>query len=331
MLKKIPILILISLPVFASSVSVSVIKPVEKAVNITIEANGVVESKNKILITAQTTGILHFSVTQNAYVHKNQIIATITNKVRDKNIGFLKNSLILQKNAIKTEQINFTTIKEKYKMGVGTKNSYLHEKIVLTQMKENYYDTNNKYQTLLLEQDNATVYAPTNGIITNLQANNSYIHYGAKIATLLGKNNLVKIFIDGLYAQQIKKGMLIKLSSSYKNCNAIVVNVVPKSTDNLIEVIAEPKKELPLNLRVDAHIILQKIKALLIPKEAIVLIDNHPAIYIVDNKSIAHLFFIKIQKDMITSAFIKATLPKDAKIVLKNAYMLHDNLAVSIE
>jgi len=331
MLKKIPILIFISLPIFASSIAVSVIKPVEKEVNITIEANGVVESKNKTFITAQTTGILHFSVTQNAYVHKNQTVATITNKVRDKNIQFLKNSLILQKNAIKTEQINFSTVKEKYKMGVGTKSSYLREKIVLAHMKENYNATNNKYQTLMLEQKNATVHAPTNGVVTNLQANNTYIHYGEHIATLLDTNNMVKIFIDGLYAQQIKKGMLVQLNSSYKSCNAIVVNILPKSTNNLIEVIVQPKKELPLHLQVDAKIILHRINTLFIPKEAIVLVDNHPAVYIVDDKSIAHLFFIKIQKDMITSAFIQTTLPKDAKIVLKNAYLLHDGLEVTIK
>jgi len=331
MLKKTAILILLSLPIFASSLLVSVIKPVEKEVNITIEVNGVVESKNKTFITAQTTGILHFAVSQNTYMHKNQIIATIRDKVRDKNIQFLKNSLILQKNTIKTEQINFSTVKEKYTMGVSTKNSYLREKIVLAHMKETYNSINNKYQTVMLEQKNATVHAPTNGVVTNLQANNSYIHYGEHIATLLDTNNMVKIFIDGLYAQQIKKGMLIQLSSSYKNCNGIVVNILPKSTNNLIEVIAQPKKELPLNLQVDAKIILHKINALLIPKEAIVLVDNHPAVYLVDNKSIAHLFFIKIQKDMITSAFIQNTLPKDAKIVLKNAYLLHDGLEVTIK
>ncbi len=331
MFKKTILFSLLSLPIFASSVVVSVIQPVAKKINITVEANAVVESKNKTFITAQTTGILHFNVIQNAFVHKNQVIATIHNEVRNKKLQFLKNTLMSQNNAMKTEQIKFTIAKEKYKMGVGAKNSYLSEKITLEHMKESYNSIKNKYQTLLLEQDNAIIHAPTNGVLTNLQANNTYIHYGTHIATLLNKNNLVKIFIDGLYAQQIKKGMLIKLSSSYKNCDATVINILPKSTHNLIEVIAQPKGELPLNLHVNAQIILHKINALLIPKEAIILVDNHPAVYIVDNKNIAHLFFIKIQKDMLTNAFIQQTLPKNAKIVLKNAYMLHDNLAVSIQ
>lgn len=59
MLKRIIIFTLFSLPVFAVSVAVSVIKPVITTVPITLEANGVVTAKNKTLITSRTTGIMH--------------------------------------------------------------------------------------------------------------------------------------------------------------------------------------------------------------------------------------------------------------------------------
>ena len=94
---------------------------------------------------------------------------------------------------------------------------------------------------------------------------------------------------------------------------------------------AEAKEQLPLNLQINAQILVKKSNAQLIPKSAIVLIENHPAVYIIDDKNIAHVVFVEILKDMLDKALIKNTLPKNAKIALKNAYMLHDNLAVSIK
>ena len=331
MFKIVIMSIFITIPIFASSVSVSVIKPIEKNIALTIDATGTVISKNRTSITVKTSGLLEMQVSQNSFVIKGELIAQVSNKPREKKIAFLKKSLGLQKNQIALQKESIKTAKDKYEMGVGSKKSYLSQKILFAQMQEQYSTTKNEFETLLLEQKNSMVYAPKNGFLTNTVADNRYINYGAKIATLLEKDNVVKLFVDSSYAQEIEKNMAVKILSSYKNCDAKVLDVLPQSSNNLVEVIAETKEELPLNLQVNAQIILKISDGLLIPKSAIVLVENHPAVYLIDEKNIAHIAFVEIQKDMLDKALIKNTLPKNAKIALKNAYMLHDNLRVSIK
>ena len=331
MFKTIIVSILMTIPIFASVVSVSVIKPSEKNIALTIDAIGTVISKNRTSITAKTSGLLEMKVSHNSFVTKGELIAKVSNKPREKKIAFLKKSLALQKSQIVLQTESIKTAKDKYDMGVGSKKSYLSQKILLVQMQEQYSTIKNEFETLLLEQTNSVIYTPKSGVLTNLVANNSYINYGAKIATLLEKDNLIKLFVNSSYAQEIHKNMNVKILNSYKDCDAKVINILPKSSNNLIEVMAETKEQLPLNLQINAQIILKKSDGLLIPKSAIVLVENHPAIYVIDDGNITHLVFIEILKDMVNKALIKNTLAKNAKIALKNAYMLHDNLKVSVK
>ncbi len=326
-----PILILIALTLFAISAEVSIITPKKETLSIGLSATGVVVPKNKMLISVKSTGVVHFLVSNNAEVSKGQLIAQIGDEPRDKKLELLHNKLISQENQVKIEKQKLSTTNDKLKMGVGSKNSYLSEKIALSQAKERYQATKNEYNTLYLEEANAKIVAPTSGTLTNLNPNNTYVSYGTAIATILDENNVVKLFVDASYIGDVKKGLSVSLQSSYKNCEATLISILPISSNNLIEVIAEPKEKLPLNLQLNAEIILKQSTGLLIPKEAIVLVNNHPAVYVLDEKNIAHLTFVSIEKDMQTKALIKETLPKNAKVVLKNAYMLHDNMEVSIK
>ncbi|WP_169302259.1 efflux RND transporter periplasmic adaptor subunit [Sulfurimonas autotrophica] len=297
----------------------------------TIEVNGKVISKSRYALTAKISGILHWKISQNSTVAKGDIIALVTNKTRDKKLQYLHNKLSLQTNELNFFKTKLQTSLEKYKMGVASKNSYLSDKIAYEHLKEIYHSTLNEYNLLLLEQKNALIKAPHNGVLTNFVSNNSYINYGTTIAMLLDENNYVKLFVDSSYAVKIKKEMQVQLQSSYKNCFATIVNILPKTSNNLMELIAKPAEKLPLNLQLTAKIILKNLNGILIAKEAIVLVDNRPAVYLIDKNNIAHLAFIEIQKDMLQNALIKNTLPKDARVALKNAYMLHDNLRVSVK
>ena len=331
MLKKISLLVLIVLPILAISAEVSTITPKKETLNIGLSATGLVVPRNKMLISVKSTGVVHFLVSNNAEVSKGELIAQIVDEPRDKKLELLHNKLISQENQVKIEKQKLSTTNDKLKMGVGSKNSYLNEKIALSQAKERYQATKNEYNTLLLEEKNAQIYAPSSGTLTNLNSNNTYVSYGTAIATLLDENNMVKLFVDASYIGDVKKGLSVSLQSSYKNCEATLISILPISSNNLIEVIAEPKEKLPLNLQLNAEIILKQSTGLLIPKEAIVLVNNHPAVYLLDEKNIAYLSFVSIEKDMQTKALIKETLPQNAKVILKNAYMLHDNVEVSIK
>lgn len=319
------------MPIFASTVSVSVIKPIQKNIPVTLETTGMVVSKNQTSITAKTSGFLTMQVAQNSFVRKGELIAKVSDKPREKKLELLKKSLALQKNKIALQKDSIQIDKDKYEIGVGSKNNFLAQKIVLRQLQEQYNTTQNDYITLSLEQENSKIYAPASGVLTNIIANNSYINYGTTIAMLLEKDNLIKLFVDSSYAQEIEKNMDVKILSSYKNCDAKVINILPSSTNNLLEVMVQPNEKLPLNLQINAQIILQNLDGLLIPKDAIVLVENHPAVYVIDDDNTAHVVFVEILKDMIDKALIKNTMAKSAKIALKNAYMLHDNLKVSVK
>ncbi len=331
MFKKLIISIFITMPIFASVISVSVIKPIAKDIAVTVDATGNVIAKNTTSITATTSGLLKMKVSQNSFVTQGELIAQVSNKLRENKIELLKKSLKLQEKGITLQKDKIKTAKEKYQMGVGSQNNYLAQKITLGQLQKQYNSSKNGYEALLLEQTNSLIYAPTSGVITNPLANDSYINYGAKIATLLENKNIIKLFVESTYAQEIQKNMDVKILSSYKNCNAKVITILPRSSNNLVEVMVRTKENLPLNLQINGKIILKYSHGVLIPKSAIVLVQNHPAVYLIDDKNIAHLVFIEIQKDMIDKALIKNTLPKDAKVALKNAYMLHDNLEVSVK
>jgi len=330
MLKKAIVSILLSLPLLASSVLVSVVKPVKEKIDITVDATGTVQAKNTISITAKTNGVLKLFVSNDSFVKRGDMIAQVVDMPRKNKIQLLKKELNLLKNELQLQKNRVTRLEDKYKMGVGSKNGYLSETIVLKQLKQQQVTIENEYETLLLEETNSKIVAPRSGVLINLQADGSYINYGSSIATLIDDNSLVKLFVDSAYVTKIKNGMDVKIFSSYKNCDAKIVNTLPRSSNNLIEVLVKPSEKLPLNLQINAKIILQKYLGTIIPKEAIVLVDNHPAIYLIDDKNITHLFFIDIQKDMIDKALIKNTLPENAKIALKNAYMLHDNLRVEV-
>lgn len=331
MFHKIIFAFFLTIPVFASSVSVSVIQPKVNTASSVVEVNGQVISKTQYRVTAKTSGILRWKITQNSSVEKGDIIALVTNQIRDKKLQYLRNKLSLQTNELQSFKMKLQVSSEKYKMGVGSKNSYLSDKIAFEQLKEMYHTTQNEYDLLHLEQENSAVKALYNGVVINLIPDNSNINYGTAIATLLDENNYVKLFVDSSNAAKIEKGMHVQLLSNYKNSTATIINILPRTSSNLIELIAKPDVKLPLHLQLTAKIVLKGLNGVLIPKEAIVLVDNRPGIYLIDKNNIAHLFFIEIQKDMLQYALIKNTLPKDAKIALKNAYMLHDNLKVSVK
>jgi len=331
MFSKFVIFFVSTLSLWATNISVTLLTPIEKESAITLSAIGKVESTKKISVIVKSSGVLHLAVANNNFVTKGSVIATLSNEKRDKKLQFLQEKLLLQKGEADSFKEKLKRSQEKYKMGVGSKNSYLSDKIALMQLREALQSTKNEYEILQLEKKNATILAKKSATVTQLAAENSFINYGEKIATLLDTNNNVKLFVASEYASQIQRGMQVSLQSSYKNSSAKVINIVPRTSQNLMEVIVKPEQKLPLNLQLNATIQLKKVKGLLIPKEAIVLVQNHPAIYVVDDKNIAHLFFIEIQKDMANKALIKNTLAKNVKIALKNAYMLHDNLEVSIK
>jgi multidrug efflux pump subunit AcrA (membrane-fusion protein) len=330
-MKKIYLILILILNSYASSsVEVSVIKPKVGDASITIEANGIVIPKNKRVLTAQTTGILQLFTHNNASVKQGELIAYVKDERRKKKLQLLKQKLLIQKRELQAQQYKLTDAKEMYTMGVGSKNIYLSEKLALEQLQELYNNTKTAYVTLQQEETNAHIIADENATLINLLPQNSYISYGMPLATLLTQNSIVKLFVDSQYIHQLKKGMEVEIYSSFGNTKGIITALLAKTSDNLSEVIVLPQMQLPQNLQITANIIVKNYHGTYIPKESVVLTQNIPTIYIIKD-GVAHQFFIDIVKDMVDRVLIKDNLPKDTNIALKNAYMLHNNLEVSVK
>jgi len=321
---------LINIVLFASEVEVSVVKPISDTLNIEFQANGIIIPKNKTVLTAQASGILKLCIENNTYVYKGQKIAYIIDERRIQKLKQLKNKVKILKNELDLEYSNLIDVQNMYNMGVGSRVSYLNKKVVLAQLEDLYQSTKSEYKLLLLEEKNSVLYSKEDGFITNLMSDNRYIVYGNVLANFSLKSVVVKLFVYAKYISSLKKGMQVKLISSYKNTYGTITDILPQSSNDLVEVIVKPKHTLPANLNISANITINKAKGLSIPKDSIVLIDNNPAVYIIKN-NIAHLSFIKIIKDMVETVLIKNTLPQNSVIALKNAYMLHNNLKVILK
>lgn len=329
-MNKIVTLFLLTIGIYASSVEVSVINPLYNKENLTLAVDGVVVSKKTTIITAQSSGILKLFTYDNARVSKGDKIASIVDKRRTKRLALLQKNLLLEKKQIALQNLKLHDVKEMYKLGVGSHNSYLSEELLLNQIQELYENSKTEYETLVLEEKNALILANEDSSITDLLPENSYVTYGMTLATLVTKDTMIKLFVDANHAMQLKKDMKVKINSDSKNFDGVISHILFQSSNNLVEVMVTSKTKLPLHSNVNAVIFLKSLAGLTIPKESIVLVDNHPAIYIIKN-SIAHLVFVDIIEDKIDNVLIKNTIPKESKIVLKNAYMLHDNLKVDVK
>jgi multidrug efflux pump subunit AcrA (membrane-fusion protein) len=329
-MNKIVILFLLTISIYASPVEVSVINPMYNKENLTLAVDGIVVSKKTTIITARSSGILKLFTYDNARVNKGDKIASIVDKRRTKRLALLQKKLLLEEKQIASQNLKFHDVKEIYKLGVGSHNSYLSEELLLNQIQELYENSKTEYETLALEEKNALILASEDSSITNLLPQNSYVTYGMTLATLVTKDTMIKLFVDVNYAMQLKKEMKVKINSGSKNFDAVISHVLFQSSNNLVEVMVTSQRKLPLHSTVSAEISLKSLAGLTLPKESIVLVENHPAVYIVKN-SIAHLVFVDIIEDRIDSVLIKNTIPKESKVVLKNAYMLHDNLKVDVK
>jgi hypothetical protein len=315
---------------FASQIEVSVVQAIPKIQSINVDVDGVIVAKKKYAISSKSSGILNLYVSDNSRLHVGDKIAYISDERRIKKLELLKSKVSLKKSEISSQKLKLQDAKAMYEMGVGSKNSYLTQEISLKQVEASYKNLQNDYEILNIEEKNAHIYSKVDGYILNLRADGSYIDYGMLIADINTEDTVIKLFVDAKYADNIIRGQRLTLKGEYKNISGSVLDVLYKSKNNLVEVMAKVDKALILGLHVRADIHLKKFKGLSLPKDSLVLIENHPAVYIIRD-GVAHLKFVDIIKDKIDTVLIKDSLDIKAQIALKNAYMLHDNLEVVVK
>jgi len=329
-MNKIILLFCIHSALFSSMIEVDVFTPKKSTQSLNIEVNGIVLPQQQSFISSKASGLVRLYVYNNSNISKGDKIAEIVDERRKYKLQLLKTKITLLKSEIKLQEAKLADAKDMYSLGVGSKNNFLNEQVFFEQLKERFQTLNSEYTILKLEQKNSTIYAVNSGTITHLIPLNSYVSYGNTIATFLSKESVVKLFVDASYADKLQKGDSVVIQSSYKETQAKIVSILPVSKNNLIEVIAIPKYNLPLNMQVNATIKLQSIQGLSIPKSAIVLVQHHPALYTL-KEGVAHLEYVTILKDMLKSVLIKNTLEKNTQVIIENSYMLHDGLEIIVK
>ena len=310
-------------------IKISVVTPKPVAIPISQMVIGVTQPRKTVTISALTEGILHLHKCNAQRVKKGSTIATIYNKQREISIKSLHATVTLLKQQIANKKKRLQSTKEMLKLGIVSKDQFLQEQNLLQEKKIAYYQAKTKLNKLKLQHEISVVKAPKDGYIENILPEGSYINYGQTICKIIDSNTQIRLFVPISLAKTLYVGQKVTISAEGILDEAKITAILPKSSNNLINVIAIPSYPLPNGLHIEAKIQTSQAKGWIVPKEAIVLVQNRPALFLIKNNK-ASLRFITVQKDMIDKVLVTDHLNADDKIALKNAYMLHDGAIVEI-
>lgn len=319
----------LEVPVEERHVKVSVVSPKTADMNISIEVHGITEPVLYYTVNSQSDGVLHTKVINTQKVKKGEIVATLESPALTNKIMRLQNSVRLYKEQLNIESKKLNSCNEMLKMGIIGSNDYLTQKAVLTEKEAALSNAKGELENLNLMKLHSVIKAPISGYITNLQADGTYISYANPICNVQTDSVQIRLYIPVLYQKTIKKGQNVTLHVGQEDVHATVSQILPSTTNNLAEVIAQTKTPLLVGLNVEASIDTQKKSGWIIPKDSIILVQNRPAVFIIKNNT-AHLHFVDVQKDMIDKVLIIDQLSTEDKIAYKNSYMLHDNSVVEV-
>jgi RND family efflux transporter MFP subunit len=291
---------------------------------------GITEARQNITLNALSEGTLHLHSFNAQAVKKGDMIATITNAQRDNTIASLNATMKLLRREITVEKSKLQSAREMLKLGIISKNQLLDQQNSLQERQIRLNQTKTELQRLTLQNSMSGVRAPSDGYIENLLPDGSYVTYGQTVCKLTGTQVQIRLFVPPMLAKELHIGQKVKLNEQSNVTDAHITAIMPQSSDNLIDVIALPAQPLPVGLHLEAQIETARAKGWIIPKEAIVLVQNRPALFLIQEGR-ATLRFVTVEKDMIDKVLVTDHLQRDDKIALKNAYMLHDGAIVEVQ
>jgi len=310
-------------------VKVSVISPTYSDQVIGIDVRGQVEPAVSRMVDARSEGVFYPTVENAWHVLKAEEIGKLYDRRREMQIEALDSRSQLLKEQIAIESQKMSQNQEMLDLGIISENVMLSQRSALKDRELQLLQTRSELRRLKLLEKEKTVYAPSDGYIQGLAARGSYITYGAQVATLISKKVNVRLFVDPLFADAIGVDQPVVLHLSSREVNATITAILPQSSSNLIDVIATPSQPLPVGLQLSAVIETEAIEGWVIPKSSIVLEQNRPAVFVIEERH-ARLHFVTVQKDMLDRVLIVDSLKADDKIADKNAYMLQDGATVEV-
>ena len=319
----------LQVPKVQRHVKVSVVKPKAADVPIETHVRGVVEAAMEYSVNAQAEGILHNRVMNGTRVEKGAIIATLENPRLNNALRLAKSRIRLFRGEIDIEKNRLKSIEEMLHLGIVSNNDYLMQQNLLKDKMLMLKQAESEMENLIIQKHKAVLKAPVPGFVSNLAAEGNYIGFGGMICRIQSHKVRITLFVTQSVARTLHRGEAVHLAMGAKTVRAVVRQILPITSDNLVHIIADPKESLPLGLNLEAAIVTEKQSGWILPKAAIVLVQNRPAVFIIDN-SVAHLHFVTVQKDMIDKVLVSDHLRSSDAVALKNAYMLHDRTVVEV-
>ena len=310
-------------------VQVSVISPAQKAMDVSINAEGIVQETDSHTINAPYDGILHLQVSNTQKIKRGEKIAFIENQELQNNLILAQSELSLYKDLFTMQQQKEENAAQMLEMGLISKNDYLTEHSLFNEKKISFLNAQTRLKSLKERLQKGTLISPITGYVTDLLSNGNHLSYGSKICSILGGKVYVRLFVPSFYISSLHIGEKVLLSVDGKNKQGIISQILPKATNNLVEVVVSTSSALQNGLHIQAKIAAKSIHGWVIPKECIVLVQNRPALYLIKEGK-AHLHFVNIQKDLLNKVLITDDLHKEDNIAYENAYMLDDGIEVEI-
>lgn len=319
----------LKVPKEVRQVKVRVTTPSRSEIPVGFTAQGQVEPAVSVAVNARSEGIFHPVVALSQSLSRGDKIGELHDPARTLQIKALTSKVRLLKSQLSIERKKTDQSKEMLQLGILSENAVLAQESALNEREMLLLQAQNDLARLQLLQNEQVIAAPADGYVETLAADGSYIAYGAQVATLSSKEMMVRLFVEPLYAESLKVGQTVTLILSSREVPATLTAILPQSSSNLIDVIARPSVTLPAGLQLSARISTEKVQGWILPKSAIVLEQNRPAVFLIKGTT-ARLHFVTVQKDMLDKVLVSDHLTSDDAVVFDNAYMLHDGETVEV-
>lgn len=319
-------------PAAETCVEVKTVKPVSASDTLIFEAQGRVTPQKSFSVTALSEGkIKKVYVSEGEYVKKGQLIALIENKELDSELSFQNDKQLLSRKTVEDIEQKVKNSEEMLKLGIISESDLISIKQELNARKTEANDQEITGGRLKIREKNYRIITDTEGYITNLLPEQSFVTFGQTVAGVISlKDEQIEAFVPFDMENKPSYGDNALISSNNLTVSGKVLSAFPSANSNLIKIIVVPEKPVPMNLDVKVSFRIRIMKGFMIPKTAVVLDEGKPVIFVVKNNK-AYKKVIKAEKDYLDKVFIADGIKPDDVIVAENAYLLSDQVNVTVK
>ena len=314
-----------------TSVLVRAGHPAGVADTLTYEAQGKVTSARSFSVAALSEGrIRTVLVPVNGQVKKGDVIAVLENSEMDSAFTSQSEKLRLSSETEANLKKKVAAGEEMYSLGIIAESDLVSMKQELNNQIREVHDAQIEYDRLKNRRDQYNVMAEVAGYVSSVLPEKSFVTYGQTIAEIVSLDDeQVQAFVPFDQLVQPVPGDEVLISSNSMAVSGKVSHIFPSTGSNLITVNINPDQPIPMNLDVMVTFKVKGVKGFQIPKSAVVLAEGKPVVFLVrDGKAVQE--DITILKDYLDTVVITDDFRLDDVLVMENAYLLSDQMNVTV-